>query len=238
MAAALVLTLLMGTASAGWWDKGRELLEDFGVEEQASRALSDGEIGDGLKEALRVGSERVVGQLGQTDGFNGDPKIHIPLPKSLKKVNKALSAIGMGSMLDDLELKLNRAAERATPKAKRLFVDAISEMTLDDVKKIYSGPDDAATQYFRSKMSAPLSKEMLPIVEGTLNEVGAVKSYDRVVGKYESLPFVGDVKSDLNGYVVDKGMDGIFHYQAREEAAIRNNPAERTTELLKKVFGR
>jgi hypothetical protein len=102
---------------------------------------------------------------------------------------------------------------------------------------IYKGPDDAATKYFQSKMSQPLAETMHPIVEKSLSQVGAVKSYDNVIGEYRSLPFVPDVKADLTNYVTEKGMDGIFYYLAQEEAAIRQNPAKRTTDLLKRVFG-
>jgi hypothetical protein len=143
----------------------------------------------------------------------------------------------MDSMLDDLELKLNRAAEIATPKAKILFWDAIGQMTLEDVRAIYQGPDDAATRYFEAKMSEPLAAEMQPIVSDSLAEVDAIALYDQAISRYQSLPMVPDAKADLTDYVVAEGMDGIFYYLAREEAAIRSNPAKRTTELLEKVFG-
>lgn len=201
-----------------------------------SGSLSQGEMGDGLKEALRVGTDTVVSKLGKTDGFNTDKAIHIPLPGQLATVQKALKAAGYSSLVDDLELKLNRAAEQATPKAKALFVDAISGMTIQDAQKILSGPDDAATQYFRKAMGPGLTKEMKPIVDATLAEAGAVQAYDAMMGQYKTLPFMPDAKADLNDYVVGKGLDGIFHYVAKEEAAIRNNPAKRTTDLLKKVF--
>ncbi|MCK4819021.1 DUF4197 domain-containing protein, partial [bacterium] len=113
----------------------------------------------------------------------------------------------------------------------------IKEMTLEDAMDIYKGPDDAATKYFQSKMSQPLAETMHPIVENSLSQVGAVQSYDKVIGKYRSLPFVPDVKADLTNYVTEKGMNGIFHYLALEEAAIRQNPAKRTTDLLKRIFG-
>ncbi len=186
---------------------------------------------------MRVGTETVVGQLGQTDGFNADPAIHIPLPENMKKVKSALAAVGMSSMMDDLELKLNRAAEQATPPAKELFWKSIEDMTLEDVKGIYNGPDDSATRYFQGKMSEPLATAMQPIVENALNQVGAVQSYDAVMGQYATLPFVPNVKADLNSYVVNKGMEGIFHYLAVEEAAIREDPVKRTTDILQKVFG-
>jgi hypothetical protein len=217
--------------------KGQDLLGTYGSNLGAQDALSTDEIAAGLKEALRVGSETVVSQLGQTNGFNGDPAVHIPLPGSLDRVKSTLGKVGMSSMLDDLELRLNRAAEAATPKAKSLFLQAIDDMTLDDVTRIYKGPDDAATRYFQSKMSQPLAKEMAPIVDQSLSQVGAVQSYDKAMGRYESIPFVPDAKADLSSYVVEKSMDGIFYYLAQQEAAIRQNPAKRTTELLQKVFG-
>ena len=225
-------------AQMDWMKAGKDLLGTVGATPPDSAAdLTNSEITNGLKDALRVGTETVVSQLGQSDGFNADPAIHIPLPDSLKQVKSALSAVGMSSMLDDLELKLNRAAEEATPPAKRLFWDAITAMTLDDVKGLYNGPDDSATRYFQDKMSSPLAVEMQPVVENALNQVGAVQAYDAVMGQYASLPFVPDVKADLNKYVVDKGMEGIFHYVAQEEAAIRNDPVKRTTDILQKVFG-
>ena len=224
------------TAHSGWFDKGLELLKSP-TATTTQNSLSTGEIGAGLKEALMVGSGNVVSQLGRLDGFNLDPAIHLPLPDQLAKVDSLLSRIGMESLLDDLELKLNRAAEVATPKAKKLFSQAISEMTFDDVMNIYNGPDDAATRYFQDKMTPPLAKEMQPVVEESLAEVGAVQAYDNVMGEYRNIPFVPDVKADLTTYVIEKGMDGIFHYMAIEEAAIRQNPVKRTTELLQRVFG-
>jgi len=208
-----------------------------GSSEGTGSSLSSSEIASGLREALRVGTEKVVGQVGTEDGFNADPEIHIPLPGALQDVQSVLRKVGMAELADDLELKLNRAAEVAAPEAKELFFQAISEMTLDDVQQIYDGPGDAATRYFQGKMSPPLAERMAPIVNDSLAEVGAIKSYDTMMAQYKEVPFVPDVKSNLTEYVVEKGMDGIFHYVAKEEAAIRNNPAARTTELLEKVFG-
>ncbi len=227
-------------SQAGWLDKGKSFLDKFTASDSdsVSEVLSNPEIRDGLKEALRVGSENVVKQLGATDGFNADPAIHIPLPDSMQKVQQTLGKLGMSGMLDDLETRLNRSAELATPKARKLFTDAISEMSIDDVQAIYNGPNDAATRYFEQKMSAPLAKEMEPIVNASLAEAGAVQAYDGVMGKYESIPFVPDVKADLSKHVIDLGIAGIFHYLAKEEAAIRENPAKRTTELLQKVFSK
>ena len=172
-----------------------------------------------------------------TDGYNADPLIHIPLPKDLRKVHNALDKIGLGKMTADLELKLNRAAERAAPEAKEVFWNAITEMTLQDVRAIRKGPEDAATQYFRGKMTTPLTDRFTPIVTNAMSEVGAIRSYDRMMDRYKAIPFVPDVKADLTRYTVGKGLDGLFTYVAKEEAAIRKDPAKRTTELLQRVFG-
>jgi hypothetical protein len=233
----LWLTPVVCAAQTDWMKMGQDLLGTTAKNQPSTTAANTTQVAAGLKEALRVGSDTVVGQLGKTDGFNADPAIHIPLPKSFKSVQTTLKSLGMSSMLDDLELKLNRAAEQATPKAKALFLSAIEGMTLDDVMGIYNGPQDAATRYFQKKMSPQLAVEMQPIVDQALAQAGAVQAYDNVMGQYRTVPFVPDVKADLTGYVVDQGMNGIFHYLAQEEAAIRQNPAKRTTELLRTVFG-
>lgn len=232
----VVLSFAIGsdTAQGDWLKKAKQLLKG----KTDSGQLTTAEIGAGLKDALRVGTENVVGKLGRSDGFNTDPSIHIPLPKSLEKVQSKLRKVGFSSLLDDLELRLNRAAESATPKAKKLFWQAINDMTLDDVKGIYKGPDDAATQYFQGKMSAPLAAEMQPIVDSSLAEVGAVRAFDKVMEKYHALPFVPEIDADLTTFVIEKGMDGIFYYLAREEAEIRKDPVKQTTDLLRRVFGK
>ena len=223
-------------AEGKWWEKGFDIFKkpDTNI---SSTEPSIGEIGNAFKDALRIGSKNVVSKLGNVDGFNADPAVHIPLPKELNSVKTMLSTVGMSRIVDDLELKLNRAAEVATPKAKELFLQAITDMTFDDIKGIYEGPENSATKYFQEKMSPSLSREMDPIVENSLSKVGAIKTYDNVMGKYQALPFVPDVKANLTDHVVKKGMDGIFYYLAKEEAAIRNNPLKQTTNLLKKVFG-
>lgn len=218
------------------FEKGLQFFTGSG-EGESQTDLTVGEIGEAFKEALRIGSDNVVSQLGQEDGFNTDAAVHIPLPEEFEIVKSTMDTIGMSFMVDDLELKLNRAAEEATPKAKELFLQAITDMTFEDVMNIYNGPDDSATQYFQDKMSPTLAKEMQPIIENSLSQVGAVQTYDDVIAQYESIPFVPDVKANLTNYVTQKGMDGIFHYMAAEEAAIRENPAKQTTELLKRVFG-
>jgi len=233
---------LLGVGSApalgqgGLFERGRGVLKEFGVSVPGAAGLASGEIADGLREALTVGTGRVVGLLGVPDGFNGRPDIRIPLPGALGQVHRTLQRIGMGRLTEDLELRLNRAAETAVPKAKTLFLNAIGTMTIADARSILEGPDDAATRYFRGRMSGPLARDMKPIVEGELARAGAVQAYDRAIGRYKSIPFVPDAKADLTEHVLDKAIGGLFVYIAREEKAIRQDPAMRTTELLKKVF--
>lgn len=208
-----------------------------GAPSAAGSLLGNQEIADGLREALRVGTGRVVTAIGRTDGFNADPEIHIPLPGYLRDVQSALDLIGAGDMGRDLELKLNRAAEVAVPEARDLFVESIAQMTLDDVKAIYNGPDDAATRYFQRTMTPGLQERMRPIVTNAMSEVGAVRSYDAMMSSYSNIPLMPDVKGELSDYAVGKTMDGLFYKLAIEEAAIRQDPAARTTALLQKVFG-
>lgn len=235
---AAFLTFPAGIAGAqmDFLKRGKELLRAV-PGGQSTQQLSNAEIGAGLREALKVGAQRVVGQVGTTDGFNGDPAIHIPLPESLQRVQSTLARVGLSSMADDLELRLNRAAEAAAPEAQAVFWQAIDEMTWDDVREIFDGPDDAATRYLERKMSSPLVTRMKPIVDASMAEVGAVRSYDQMIGRYKAVPFVPDVKADLTQHVLERALQGLFLYLAQEEAAIRQNPAKQTTELLKKVFG-
>ncbi|MEF8824352.1 MAG: DUF4197 domain-containing protein [Desulfohalobiaceae bacterium] len=238
LAAVFVLSVAVtGCGGQGWMEQGHRAINRVAGDSSEQR-LSDATIGAGLKEALKVGTAEVVERLGQTNGFFKNPEIHIPLPDSLSKVQSTLHTMGASFLLDDLELRLNRAAERATPVAKELFWQSIREMTFRDVRSIYNGPQDAATQYFRKKMSERLGREMRPVIEDALSQVGAVRSYERVMDKYTSMPFVPDAKANLVSYTVDKSLEGVFTVLAREEAAIRNNPAKQSTELLRTVFGK
>jgi hypothetical protein len=219
-----------------WLDQGKDLLKSYGGGGESASVLSESEIGSGLKQALEKGALAVVSQLGATDGFNMDKMVRIPLPENLSMVKSLLDKAGMGSYTDEVELKLNRAAEAAVPKTRDLFLDAISQMNIQDAQSILKGPDDGATQYFKKKMSPGLVQAMTPVIESSLESVGAVQAYDQMMAQYKNLPFVPDVKGDLTAHAVEKAMDGIFYYLAKEEKAIRENPAKRTTELLQRVF--
>lgn len=201
--------------------------------------LSQGEIGSGLKDALKVASQKVVGRVGRTDGYNADPAIRIPLPGPLQQIQGPLKTMGAGSMLDDLQVKMNRAAEQAAPKALDIFTDAASKMTISDAQGILHGPNDAATQYFKRTTSGSLTTSFRPIVDNALSGVGAAGVFQSVQAKAASIPMAGqEVQGfSLTDFTVGKALDGLFHYLAQEEAAIRTNPAARTTDLLKRVFG-
>lgn len=200
-------------------------------------ALSTSDIAAGLKEALRQGSTAVTQKLGRADGFNADPKVHIPLPDSLRSVQSALKMAGLSATVDDLELKLNRAAEAATPTAKQIFADALQRMTLDDARAILNGPKDSATQYFKKAMTPDLKTAFRPVIDKTVAEAGAVKSFEALTSSAKGLPMVGDARTLLTDHVLDGALSGIFAYLAEEEAAIRDNPAKRGSDLLRKVFG-
>ncbi len=199
--------------------------------------LTEAEIGRGLREALRVGTDRVVDNLGVTDGFYAKGDIHIPLPGALAQVDRTLETIGMNQLTQDLETRLNRAAEAAVPRAKVIFWDAIADIRLDDIMAIYRGPDDAATEYFRGRMSAPLAQAFEPIVDDELARVGAIRAYDQAIAQYSAIPMVPDVKADLVAYVLERSIDGMFLYLGREEARIREDPLARTSDILRRVFG-
>jgi hypothetical protein len=204
----------------------------------AGASLSQGEIGSGLKDALKVASQRVVGRVGKTNGYNGDPSIRIPLPGPVQSIQGPLKAVGASGMLDDLQTRMNRAAEQAAPKALTIFTDAISRISIDDARAILSGPQDAATQYFKRTTSASLTTSFRPVVDQTLSGAGAVGALKSVQAKASGIPLAGQqVQSfNLTDFTVGKALDGLFHYLGVEEAAIRTNPAARSTELLKKVF--
>jgi len=212
------------------------LLKSLGGGEKGG-GLSDVKIGSGLKEALKIGAENAVHFTGKKDGFFLNQAIKILMPEKLRTFEKGLRAVGYGPEVDEFVLSMNRSAEKATPFAKQIFWDAIGEMTFDDVRKILSGNDTAATDYFKGKTTGKLTDVFKPIVSDAMNEVGVTRQYKQLVGRYESIPFVKKESFDLDQYVVTKALDGLFHMVGEEETKIRKNPTARTTDLLKEVFG-
>ena len=213
-----------------------KLLKSLGGGEKGG-GLSDVKIGSGLKEALKIGTENAVHFTGKKDGFFLNQAIKILMPEKLRTFEKGLRAVGYGPQVDEFVLSMNRSAEKATPFAKQIFWDAIGEMTFDDVRKILSGNDTAATDYFKDKTTDRLTGVFKPIVDKSMNEVGVTRQYNELVGYYEKIPFVKKESFDLDHYVVTKALDGLFHLVGEEEKKIRKNPTARTTDLLKEVFG-
>ncbi|NNE08954.1 MAG: DUF4197 domain-containing protein [Gemmatimonadetes bacterium] len=197
----------------------------------------EGTVAAGLKEALRVGTSRTVTRTNVEDGYFGNPLIRIGLPSDLDKVASALRTIGLGSNVDELELAMNRAAEKAAGEATDVFVSAITKMTLQDALGILNGNETAATDYFYGKTSDELRERFHPIIVEKMGEVGVYNAYDRAVKAYEALPLVSKPSLDLEGYVTERSLNGLFTVLGEEEKRIREDPAARTTDLLREVFG-
>lgn len=191
----------------------------------------------GLREALQVSTRNSVAQTSKEGGFQDNPLIRIPLPGKLDKLGKGLRAVGLGSIVDDFEQRMNIAAEHAAAKATPVFIDGIKQMTFADAKAILKGDDTAATDYFRRVGEDRLREVFQPIATEQMEQVGAVSAYNKVVTAYKKLPFTTEPEFSLEGYVTDKSIDGLFHVLAEEEKKIRKDPAARTTALLKRVFG-
>lgn len=193
---------------------------------------------DGLREALRVGTGRAVGAVGREDGFLGNPDIRIPVPEKLRKVEKALRLVGADRIVDEFTTSMNRAAEAAAPVAKQVFLDAVRRMTFEDAMTILRGDGHEATDYFRGSAGPELQRLFRPIVDDKLESVGATRSFNDLMRKVDELPLLNRPAMDLNEYVTAEALDGLFLMLAREEERIRTDPLARTTELLKKYFGR
>lgn len=199
---------------------------------------SDSKTASGLKEALAVGTENAVQLTGTTDGFFQNAAIKILMPSQLRTFEKGLRLAGMGSKVDQFELSMNRAAERAAPAAKNIFKDALTKMTFTDAKSILLGSDTAATEYFKEKTSDQLKTAFRPTVESAMGETGVGEHFEQLVASIQKLPFGRSMNLDITDYVVGKTMDGLFHVLGEEEKKIRTNPAAQITPLLKEVFGK
>ena len=209
----------------------------FALNAGALDALSGKDASKGLRAALSQGIDTAVAQLGAPDGFLKDPKVAIPLPPALKKADKALRLVGMGSDADALKTAMNRAAEAAVAQAKPVLKNALQKMTLADAKGILTGGEDSATQYFRRATSAELTARFKPIVANETSKLQIASLYDRYAGKAASLGLVTPADANLNDYVTAKALDGLFSRIADEERTIRKDPLGQTSSLIRKVFG-
>lgn len=246
----LTLAMLSGltlsstqVASADW----NQMLDDFsdagkkmlGQESDADTPAQSDTVVSGLKEALDVGSQRAIAKVSQQDGFLGNPEIRIPLPPRLQQAGELMHRFGLGQMADDFEQSMNRAAEKAAPEATGILTDAIKSMSIADGRDILQGDNDAATRYFEDNTRNQLKELFKPSIERSLNNVGATRRYTNLEKEVQGLPLMNDqINLDLTDYVTDQALNGLFTMIAAEEHKIRENPAARTTELLKKVFSR
>lgn len=200
-------------------------------------AFSDKDAAGGMREALAQGAELAVKQLGQPDGFLGNPKVRIELPGNLQKAESALRMMGQGQKVDELKTSMNRAAEQAVPEARALLLGAVKQMSVQDVKNILGGGEDSATQYFREKTSAQLGQRFLPIVSRVTGKLAVSQQYNAIAGKAAGFGLLKAEDANVEQYVTKKALDGLYLMIAEQERAIRQNPAQAAGSLAKKIFG-
>ncbi len=229
----LVFVVCVTAAYAGLLDS---VIKSVGS--QAGEGTNNDTVVSGLKEALSIGTENAVKSVSQTDGYFGNKMIRVLMPEKIQKVADVLSKVGYQKEVDEFVLSMNRAAEKAAPKAASYFGEAIKEMSVDDARGILNGGDTAATEFFRKKTHGRIYEAFKPIVSESMNEVGATSSYKNMMSKYESIPFMDKQSLDLDHYVTNKSLDGLFYMVGQEEKKIRTDPAARVTDLLKTVFGK
>ena len=209
-------------------------MEKVGLGESAQ--VDESETVAGLKEALLIGAENAVLETGRLDGYFQNEVIKILLPEDFELVERGLRLGGQGDLVDEFVLSMNRAAEKAAPQAKEIFWSAIQRLDFEDALQILRGGDTAATDYFRAATSDQLASAFLPVVQRATEEVGATRKYKELIGRYRSIPFAQAIAFDVDAWVVEKGLDGLFYVLAEEERRIRTDPVARVTELLQKVF--
>lgn len=229
-----------GTSNAQFFDDLLQKGVDSFSQDMSQRGaeLSEDSIVSGLKEALQVGLSKAVDYSSKADGYLANPQIKIPMPDKIQNVADMLKNIGLQKPVDDFVLSMNRAAEAASPQAKDILLSAVQNMTFDDAKKVLNGGDTAATDYLRKKTFDNISGAFKPIVSDTVNKVGVTSAYKEMMGRFLDIPFASAQSLDLDSYVTDKAVSGLFVMLAEEEKNIRTNPQARATDLLKKVFGK
>lgn len=241
-APALLAGMLLAFAAAAQLPKLDDLLKGAGQLPQAGTTVGSGDErkdGAGIKEALAVGTERAVKDLSRVDGYFGNEAVKILMPDKIRRVADVARTAGLQKQVDEFILSMNRAAEAAAPLAARYFGDAIRAMTLEDVRGILTGGDTAATDFFRRKTQDKLYAAFKPVVSKKVAEVGATRAYKDMMGRYEGVAMMGGRQSlDLDDYVTNKSLDGLFKMVGEEEKKIRTNPAARTSDLLRTVFGK
>lgn len=238
---ALVL-LIAAPARAGFWDDiKKSVKEEAGdvlenKDKPQTGTLSEEKIIAGLREALDIGTKKAVEKVSKLDGYHLNPAIMIPFPPKIEKAASALRKIGMGKELDRFVLSMNRAAERAAPRAVDIFVSAISEMNISEARAILKGNDTAATEYFRTRTEEKLGALFRPEISASMDKVGVTRNFKSLMKRYASLPLVKEEYIDLDEYVTREALDGLFHMVGQEEKLIRKDPGARVSSLLREVF--
>jgi Protein of unknown function (DUF4197) len=202
-----------------------------------NKGITEKDAADGIKEALVNGTGKSVTTVSALDGYWGNPEIKIPFPSEAKEMESKLRAMGMGKKVDEFNVSMNRAAEKAATEAKDIFIAAIKNMTVRDAINIVKGTDNAATMYLKNNTSPELISKFKPVIKTSLDDVNATKYWSDLINAYNKIPFIKKINPDLPQYVTQKAIDGLFIMIAKEELKIRKDPAARTSELLKKVFG-
>ena len=190
-----------------------------------------------LKTALEKGSVAAVANLGRLDGFLGNPQVKIPLPESAQRAERAMRRLGMGKYADELIVTMNRAAEQAVPEAKAIFVDSVKKMSVQDAKGIITGGETAGTEYFRRTTRGQLHKRFLPIVEKATARVQLTQRYEQFADKAAAVGMLNKEDADLDEYVTQKALDGLYLMVAEEEKKIRKDPIGTGSSIIRKVFG-
>jgi Protein of unknown function (DUF4197) len=230
----LLVVIGIGLATSPAAAQVDQFLKSMGIGQQSS--LPDVKVDAGLKQALQVATEKSVSLTGRTNGYFSNQAIKILMPEKLQTVESGLRMVGYGPQVDEFVLSMNRAAEQAAPAAKKIFTDAITGMTFDDAKKILSGGNTSATEFFKAKTTDQLTAAFKPVVDKTMAQTGVVQQYQALMGRFDAIPFMKSQTFDIDGYVTGKALDGLFHVMGEQETLIRTNPAARTTELLREVF--
>ncbi len=247
---ALLLFSATSASRAGWGDFFKRVLPQpaepasntpqpaVKPSSSALAALSEEQLTRGLKEALAVGTENAIQSLGQKDGFLKNAQVKIPLPKELADTEKTLRLLGQGQRVDELVTTMNRAAEAATPEASKIIGDAIRAMTIKDARQIWRGKGNEATQYFQQTADARLREKLRPVIQAATNQTGVTRSYKKLTGNVSAIQSIIPAEAlDLDEYITNKTLSGLYLTIGEEEKKIRTNPTARTTDLLKKVFG-
>lgn len=228
-------SILSTSSYAGWGDFLKQVEKALGT---STSVLSQDKIAKGLKEALKIGAGNAVEKVSVLNGYYSNPEIKIPLPDKVKKMEDLLRTVGLGSQVDAFTESMNHAAEKAAPAARDLFWDAVKGMTFDDARSILKGRDNEATLYLRDKTGAKLLETFKPLVHQAMGSVGVTRQYQDLETRVKNIPLVGtSLNLDIDQYVSEKALNGLFVMLEKEEHKIRKDPAARVTELLKEVFG-